>query len=136
MSQTVSQLDREQLRAANRVVPVSKEDEGVSWSKISNGVYGFTYTPGSADGGLFVRETLHSFEMHKLADGTLHILGYTDSATSERINAKTTQDIELYPQTRDDSPVLVQIPHARIASSKALDRDNANRLKATLKPVA
>jgi hypothetical protein len=117
------------------VVPVSKQDEGVSWSRISNGVYGFTYTPASADGGMFAKETLHSFEMHKLADGTLLVLGFGDPDTAAKLNAPGTQDIEIYPQHKQEFGVLVQIPHARISSSKPVDRNDSNRLKLTLRPA-
>jgi hypothetical protein len=132
----MSQNSIEQLRAANRVVPVSKEDEGISWSKISNSVYGFTYTPGSSDGGFFMKPSRSSFEMHKLADGTLHIVGYTTTEFAEKLKSKGAQDIEVFPEVRDQYNVLVTIPHARLASSKPLDRDNFNQLKLSLKPIA
>src|SRR5438046_1089206 len=131
----MSQVDREKMRATNRVVPVSKEDEGVSWSKISNGVYGFTYTPASADGGLFLRDTRHGFEMHKLTDGSLHIVAFTTSEIAEKLKSNAAQDVEVYPIAREEYSVLVTVPHARIASSKALDRDDFNKLKMSLRPI-
>ncbi|WP_031496859.1 hypothetical protein [Bryobacter aggregatus] len=127
--------EREQLRASNRVVPVSKEDEGRSWSKISNGVYGFTYSPASENGGLFLNEPKQSYEMHKLADGSLHIIAYATAEFAQKLQSKGAQDIEVYPIVKEESKVLVQIPHARIATAKALDRDDTNRLKVSLRPV-
>lgn len=127
--------EREQLRATNRVVPVSKEDEGRSWSKISNGVYGFTYTPANENGGIFIQEPKQSFEMHKLADGTLQIVAYATAEISEKLKGRGAQDVEVYPIPRGDATLLVVVPHARIATFKALDRDDVNKLKMSLRPL-
>ncbi len=127
--------EREQLRASNRVVPVSKEDEGRSWSKISNGVYGFTYTPANENGGIFIAEPKQSFEMHKLADGSLHIVAYATSESAQKVKGSGAQDLEVYPIPRENASVLVVVPHARIASSKALDRNDFNKIKMSLRPI-
>ncbi len=131
----MAQNDIEQLRATNRVVPVSKEDEGRGWAKISNGVYGFSYTPASSDGGLFIKQPRQSFEMHKLADGSLQIIGFTTPEYAGKLNLKGAQEVELYPESRAEYTQLVMVPHARIANSKPLDRDDFNRLKLGLRPV-
>ncbi len=131
----MAQNSVEQLRATNRVVPVSREDEGRGWAKISNGVYGFSYTPASSDGGLFLKQPRQSYEMHKLADGSLQILGYTTAEYAQKLDLKGAQDIELYPESRAEYTHLVVVPHARIVSSKALDRDDFNKLKAGLRPI-
>ena len=120
---------REQLRSTNRVVPVSKEDEGRSWSKISNGVYGFTYTPASENGGIFIAEPKQSYEMHKLADGSLHIVAFATPEYAEKLSRPGAQDLEVYPIPTETATVLVVVPHARVNSSKALNRDEVNKLK-------
>jgi hypothetical protein len=130
----MAQNELEQLRASNRVVPVSKEDEGRGWAKISNSVYGFTYTPANEDGGLFMKQPRQSFEMHKLADGSLWVVGFTTGEYAERLKSAGAQDVEVYPDPRGEYTKLVTIPHGRIASSKALDRDDFNKLKVSLKP--
>lgn len=127
---------REQLRSTNRVVPVSKEDEGRSWSKISNGVYGFTYTPASENGGIFIAEPKQSYEMHKLADGSLHIVAFATTENAEKLGRPGAQDLEVYPIPTETATVLVVVPHARINSSKALNRDDVNKLKMSLRPSA
>lgn len=130
----MAQNELEQLRTSNRVVPVSKEDEGRSWSKISNSVYGFTYTPASGDGGLFLKQSKQSFEMHKLADGSLWIVGFTTGDQAERVQSDGAQDIDLYPDPRGEYTKLVTVPHQRVASSKPLDRDDFNKLRVSLRP--
>jgi hypothetical protein len=127
--------DLEQLRSAHGVVPVSAADEGRSWAKIANGVYGFSYSPASADCGLFMRQPLQCFEMHKLADGNLLIVGYTTADMASKLESKAAQDIEMYPDSRGEYSQLASIPYSRIASAKALDRDDFNKLKVSLRPI-
>lgn len=129
----MSQSDREQLRTQHHLIPVSKEDEGRSWSKISNGVYGFTFTPASEDGGVFSRESLLSFEFHKLADGALQFLAYTTAENAEKLKSTAAPEVEVFPVPKEEYNVLVVIPKARIASSKPLDRENSNKLKLSLR---
>ena len=136
MKNEMAQNELEQLRASNRVVPVSKEDEGRSWSKIANSVYGFSYSPASADGGLFMKQPRRCFEMHKLADGSMHIVGFTTAEIAERLKSTGAQDVELYPDPREAYTQLVTVPYSRIASAKALDRDDFNKLKVSLRPVS
>lgn len=131
----MAQNELEQLRATNRVMPVSKEDEGRSWSKISSGVYGFTYSPASEDGGLFLKQPRQSFEMHKLGDGTLLIVAFATADGAERLKSKGAQELAVYPESRGEHTVLVTIPHGRIASAKPPDRLDYNLLKINLRPV-
>lgn len=129
----MSQSEREQLRTQNRLVPVSKEDEGLSWSKISNGVFGFTYTPADGDGGIFAKDSLLSFEFHKLSDGGLQFLGYTTPEFAEKMKTGNLPEIEMFPVAKDNYNVLVVVPKSRVASHKPLDRENSNKLKLVLR---
>jgi hypothetical protein len=131
----MSQTNREQLRAELHLVPVSKQDEGVSWSRISNGVFGFTYTPANNDGGIFAKETYQSFELHKLSDGTLQIVGFTTPEGAEKVKGPGSPDVEVYPAPSADHDVLVVIPQSRISAHKPLDKNDANKLKLTLRPA-
>ena len=132
----MTQNDIEKLRTTNRVVPVSKEDEGLSWSKISNSVYGFSYSPAHPDGGLFLKQPRQCYEMHKLGDASLHIVAFTTPQNAEKLQAKGAQDLDLYPEPRDEHQVLVMVPRDRIASAKELDRDDFNKLKLSLRSIA
>ncbi|MDX2268586.1 MAG: hypothetical protein NW208_10805 [Bryobacter sp.] len=129
-----TQSEVEQLRAELRLVPVSKADEGLSWAKISNGVYGYTFTPADSDGGIYARNSFLSFEFHKLADGKLQFLGYTTPEFAEKLKSQGSPEIELYPVPVNDFTVLVAVPHARVASHKPLNRMDSNRLKVALRP--
>lgn len=130
----MSQNEIEQMRATHRVVPVSKDDEGYSFKKIANSVYGFTYAPGNQDFGLFLKQPRQSYEVHKLADGTILILGYTTTEFAEKLKSTGAQDFQMYPEPREEYNVLVALPHDRIANAKALDRDDFNKFKASLRP--
>ncbi len=131
----MSQNEIEKLRAAHNLTLIPSEREGVSWHKISGGVYGFTYTPAASDGGIFIRQSHLSFEFHKLADGTLQFLGFTTPASAEALASAGAPEIEIYPIPKHEHTVLVAVPHARIASSKPLDKEDANRLKLSLRPA-
>jgi hypothetical protein len=128
-----TQTDLEQLRAELRLVPVSKQDEGLSWAKISNGVYGYTYTPADKDGGMYAKASYLSFEMHKLADGKLQFVGYTTPEYAEKLKSSGMPEVEVYPLPVNEYNVLVLVPHARIASHKPLNRLDNNKLKFTLR---
>jgi len=131
----MAQNEFEQMRAAHGVVPVSKEDEGNSFRKIANGVYGFTYAPGNEDFGLFLKQPRQSFEVHKLGDGTMLVLGYTTAENAGKLGLAGAQEVNLYPEPRGESSVLVAVPHARMVNAKALDRDDYNKLKTGLRPI-
>jgi hypothetical protein len=132
----MGQNEIEQMRAAHRVVPVSKEDEGTGFKKIANSVYGFTYAPGSEDFGLFLKQPRQSYEVHKLADGTMLILGYTTAEYAAKLESAGAQEIHLYPERREEFSVLVAVPHGRMVNAKALDRDDYNKLKTGLRPIS
>jgi hypothetical protein len=129
----MSQSDREQLRAQHRLMPVSKEDEGLSWSKISNGVFGYTFTPADPDGGIFAKESFLSYELHKLADGALQFVAYTTPEIAEKIKTANMPEVELFPVPKESYDVMVVIPKSRIATHKPLERANSNKLKLTLR---
>lgn len=132
----MSQNEREALRAKNNLDLITKNDEGLSWRKVASGVYGFSYTPASQDGGMFAKQPLLSFEMHKYRDGTLHVVAYGNSEEAEKLTRAGSPELLVFPSPQEGSEVLLSIPHARIATAKELDRDQKNRLRLTLKALS
>lgn len=132
----MSQNEREALRAKNNLDLITRNDEGLGWRKVANGVYGFSYTPASQDGGLFAKQPLLSFEMHKHKDGSLHVLAYGSSEEAEKLTRAGSPELLVFPVPQEGNEVLLSIPHARIATAKDLDRDHKNRLRVTLKPLS
>lgn len=127
--------EREAVRTQHNLSLITRADEGLGWRRIANGVYGFTYTPASADGGLFAKQSLLAYEMHKRPDGSLWILAYGTAEEAEKLTRSGSPELHVYPEPVEASTTLLQIPHARVGTSKELDRDNKNKLRVTLKAV-
>src|SRR5277367_559002 len=72
------------LRTRHQVRALTPEEEGTAIAVLPSGVYGFTYAPGQPEVPLFSKNSYHSFEMHKAADGTEYVLGFvTPSEASD-----------------------------------------------------
>jgi len=117
----------EALRARHQVRPVRSEEEGSAVDALPNGVYGFAYSPGHAAAPLFARNSYHSFEVHKAADGTAYLLGFvTLEEAAELDSGKEGAAVRLYPNARESSQSLVSVPFSRIQSSKRMPREDGN----------
>jgi hypothetical protein len=80
-------------------------------------VYGFSYAP-ATETPLFARKSYHSYEVHKLADGSAYMLAFVTKSEAERLTAHG-QDIKVtvYPDPYGESDTLVSIPFERILTS-------------------
>jgi hypothetical protein len=125
--------DREAIRSQHKVTSVRKEEEGIPWGRVTSSSWGWTVTPAGDNGGVFQKPIFRAWELHKLADGSLHIIGFADSANALKISSQGAEDVILFPDPEGDATQLVVLPHSRIASFKPLDRTNANSLRASLK---
>ena len=121
----MEQQQREQLRAQYQLRSVAREEEGTPVRSLPAGVYGFSYAP-ATETPLFARKSYHSFEVHKRADGSAHMLAFVSKGEAERLAAHG-DDIEVtvYPDPYEQSDTLVSIPFERILTSlyKPVRRD-------------
>ena len=125
--------DLEQLRAAHRVRLVQDAEEGFAADRQPNGVYGFTYAPAEAAVPLFLKKTWHSFEVHKLEDGELHLVGFVTGKEAELIRNGLQGEVTLFPDPWEESKELVSVPMARaLPSKKGPSREGGNGLKIAL----
>ena len=125
--------DLEQLRAAHGVRLVEEAEEGFAADRQPNGVYGFTYAPAEAAVPLFVKKTWHSFEVHKLPDGELHLVGFVTAKEAELIRNGLHGEVTLFPDPWEDSKELVSVPMAHaMPSKKGPSREGGNGLKIAL----
>jgi len=123
----------EALRASHKVRPLNGEEEGSPAASLPPGVYGFTYAPGQPEVPLFSKHNYHSFEVHKLADGTEYLIGFvTPSEASDIAAAKEGAAIRLFPAPWENSQSLVSIPASGIAPSKRMPREDGNPFPCTL----
>jgi len=131
MSETTT-TDLEQLRAQRGLRHLETAEEGTTAALIANGVYGFTYSPAEAV-PLFTKKTWHSFEVHKLADGSQLLVGFVTGKEAESVRSGTQTEITLFPDPWDSSTELVSIPLARaVPSKKGPSREGGNGLKVAI----
>ena len=113
----MDEQEREQLRTERNLRPLRSEEEGSGVHKLANGVYGFSYAP-ATETPLFTRKSYHSYEVHKLADGTAHLLAYLTAEEAARIRGGDV-DVEAtaYPDPHGKADTLVTIAFNRILTS-------------------
>ena len=128
----IATKNNEQLRASRGLRALESAEEGFAAERLPNGVYGFTYSPSEAV-PLFTKKTWHSFEVHKLADGTQHLVGFVTSKEAEIVNQGGQAEIVLFPDPWESSTELVSVPLTRaIPSKKGPSREGGNGLKLAL----
>lgn len=117
----------EKLRTGRRLTRVTDELEGVSLAGLPDNVYGYTLSPVNESTPLFSKRVFQSFEIHKLNEGAVHILGFVTSVEASQIQAGATDiDIKLFPEPRDASNVFVEVPLDRVSRCKAPSRSDGN----------
>ena len=102
------------IRTLHHVRELTPEEEGSSIARLPKGVYGFTYSPGQDEIPVFAHKSYHSFEVHKLEDGSEHIVGYVKPSEAAALETGQ-QNIEiiLYPDAWKDSNQLVTVDLGR-----------------------
>jgi hypothetical protein len=107
----------EQLRLDRNLRPLRSEEEGTGIHNLPGGVYGFSYAP-ATETPVFVRNSYHSFEVHKFIDGTSHMLAYVTPDQAEKIlTGREDLDVTVYPEPFESSTTLVTIPFSRVLSN-------------------
>jgi hypothetical protein len=117
-------LTRDRLRVEHRVRTLQSEEEGAAFDHLPNGVYGFTYAP-ATETPLFAKPAYHSFEVHKLADGSGRLLVYCTPDDASRIAGGEVGEMMAYPDAWENATVLVAVPLERVMNSlyKPVRRD-------------
>jgi hypothetical protein len=133
MPETTTPIDVTGLRTSHQVRLIDGDKEGFAADHQPNGVYGFTYAPQEAAIPMFTRQSWHSFEIHKLPDGALHLVGYVTAADAGFIRSGQHVEVTLFPDPFEDATGLVSVPMTRIVPSKrGPSRDGGNGLKIEL----
>jgi hypothetical protein len=128
--------DRAMLRRKHAVTLVSEADEGFGADRQSAGVYGFSYAPALASAPLFRRRTYQSFEVHKLQDGSVVIVGFVPEQVARQIEeGREALRFRLLPEPREDAAAAVAIPHWRIARSRDHSARDGKGLELQLRPI-
>ena len=110
---TVSTPEQEALRATHGVRLIEESLEGTGVNAVSNGTYGFTYSPALQSAPLFCQRRFRSYETHKLQDGSVVIVGF-GSAEDAAVLKAGGGEVRLQPEPEEGADVLLVIPYSRI----------------------
>ena len=106
----------EKIRAERKLRALTADESGTGVNKLPQGVFGFTYSPAEDNFPLFKDRDLRSFESHKLADGTVALLGFLTSSERSQLESSTKTRIHLFPEPKDQAVELVTVPMSRVLS--------------------
>jgi hypothetical protein len=129
--------ERQAVRARNSVIPISVENEGSALAGLPDNIYGYTHSPVNESTPLFVQRTFQSFEIHKLAEGIVHVLGYLTPADAQlATDNREPVDVKLYPEPFGEATRLTEVSLERIIRAKPLSRMDGNYMPVTLDATA
>ncbi|MBL8229950.1 MAG: hypothetical protein JNL98_15790 [Bryobacterales bacterium] len=123
----------ETLRTERKLRLIQGDEEGEAIDFLPGGVYGFSYSPHTEGTPLFSRRPLQSFEVHKLADESVHYVGYmTEEDAKALAAAEDAVDVSLYPATYEKAQSVVSVAKSRILKGRPVSRENGNYLPLTV----
>jgi hypothetical protein len=134
-AKATSDVQLEALRARNNVRLVEAKEEGFGISQLPNGTYGFSFSP-QQGAPLFENKVFRNFEVHKLADGAVHIIGFvTEKEYAQFSLSNDHTELKLYPDPYEGSVKAVSVPIDRVTKHTEPSRDNGNFLKLEIGPA-
>lgn len=123
----------EALRKERKLRLIQGAEEGEAIDFLPGGVYGFSYSPHTDGTPLFARQPLQSFEIHILADESVHYLGYmTDEDAKALAAAEDAVDVSLYPAPYEKAQSLVSVAKSRVLKGRPVSRESGNYLPLTV----
>ena len=133
---TPDRVDQEQIRTGHGVRLVTADEEGTGVNALPAGVYGYTYSPGLPNAPIWAVRRYRSYETHKLANGEIFVIAYTDVSTAAQIESASADiSVVVNPEAGSDTNVLVQIPYSRIRQHRQHAAPNQEGFVVTLSPT-
>lgn len=130
-----SDRELDALRARNKVRLVEEREEGCGVAQLPNGVYGFSYAP-QQDAPLFTNKMFRNFEVHKLADGAIHVIGFVTEKERAQLSPLNEQiEVKLYPDPYEGSVNAVEVPLDCVTKATGPSREDGNFLKLSVAPA-
>lgn len=108
----------EVLRQKRGLRALEAEEEGMRAADLPDGIYGFTWSPSFESTPLFARRSFRTFEFHKLANGTIEVIGYLTEPDASRAGGLESGSVDIYPDPWQEAQRLVAMPLSRIVPSK------------------
>lgn len=123
---------RKPLREKHQVRLLHDPEDGTGLPRLPNGVYGYTYAPAVGEAPLFHQYKYQSFEVHKLEDGTIVLIGFVTPENAARIAASEPVKLRLLPDPTDQAPSIVALPLWRIQRFKEYSARDGQGLEVEL----
>lgn len=126
--------EQEMLRISNKVKLIDEALEGTGIDALPEGIYGFTFSPALHNSPVFRAKHFRSYEIHKLEDGLVCLIGFVKTVDANRFkDATETFDILIQPEPEPDSDVLLVIPYSSISQHHqfAVPTDHGIKLAVT-----
>jgi hypothetical protein len=135
---TATTASRETLRASRTLRPLTKEEDGTDIFHLPNGIFGFTYSAAQKEMPVFTKQPHNSFEVHRLNDGDIHMVGFTTAETKAQIAAaKGPVEAVLYPSPFQKATEIISVSVSDLQPArKAISREDGNPLKTLVYPPA
>jgi hypothetical protein len=125
----------EVLRSRKGLKLVTPDHEGTPLGALPDGTYGFTYSPVNESTPLYAKRLFQCFEIHRVSDADVHLIGFATPQEEQIIRAGTEPlDFRLYPEPNGASGVLVEISLERVERAKPVSRSEGNYMPISLNP--
>jgi hypothetical protein len=105
----------DEIRSTHKLRPLTEEESGAGVDSLPKGVYGYTYSPALENFPLFTARDLRCYEGHKLADGSVVLLGYLTAEEKKTFDSASDKaTIHLFAEPTGDVDELVSVPMTRV----------------------
>ena len=136
-TETTAAAELEQLRSERGLRAISKEEEGSDIYRLPNGVFGFSYAPGLKEVPIYSKQHYHGFEIHRLSNGEVHVVGFvTADETTQLTAAKQAVQAAIFPERWSSSTEVVSVAATRLQpAKKAVAREDGNPFRTLISPA-
>jgi hypothetical protein len=132
---TATSVDREALRAQRKLRLVNGMETGSAAEDCPGGVYGFTCSPNTEGAPVFPTHPFQSFEVHKLSDRSVHLVGFMSEEDARALDsASEPVEVKLYPEPFGEAQKMVSVPRERIYRPRPSSREQGNWMPFVLAP--
>lgn len=123
---------RQPLREKHQVRLLQDQEDGTGLPRLPNGVYGYTYAPAIAEAPLFHQYKYQSFEVHKLGDGSVVLIGFVTAENAVKIAASEPVKLRVLPDPTEQAQTIVALPLWRIQRFKEYSARDGQGLEVEL----
>lgn len=127
--------ERQAIREKRGLRPLRADELGWPVERLPGGIYGFTTSAATSEVPLFDKPVFRCFEVHKLADGEVHYVGYIPDGHLAALEAGSEPlSIVLYPDPYEQATHMVTVPDCRIDRKRPPLRDSGSPMALDLAP--